>query len=495
MKTGVTIIGGGIVGTAIARELSRYDVNILLVEKEADIAFGGSTKANTGVIHAGYHDVPGTLMARLCPRGNTLWSKLVSELDVPFKRVGAFVVALKERDMDVLRELKRRGRRNKVPDLEIIEESNELFKMEPNLSREAIAVLYAPTAGITCPYEAAIALAENATRNGVRILLGTEVTGITVEKAEVKGVQTNKGSIKTDYVINAAGLWADEISAMAGINHFTITPRKGEYLIFDKNLSGFVNHVLFPVPTITSKGVAVTPTVDGNLLVGPNAHGIRGKTDLTTTPAGLEEVLRSALNLVPKLSLKKGMIIANYAGLRAESSTGDFIIESYGEVRGFINVAGIKSPGLTSAPAIAEMVVDLLKKAGLELKEKDAFDPYRKSIDRSMRGLLVDKAERLIARDPSYGHIVCRCEHVTEGEVVEAVRRGATTLDGIKYRTRAGMGRCQGGFCSPRVIKILARELRISVESVTKRGGHSQLLPCRVKALLLRGEPVDRERR
>lgn len=494
MKTNVTIIGGGIVGTAIARELSRYDANILLVEKEPDIAFGGSTKANTGIIHAGYHDDPRTLMAKLCPPGNALWSKLAYELDVPFKRAGSFVVALKEEDLHVLKELKRRGIRNKVPDLEIIEEYDRLCEMEPNLNREAMAVLYAPTAGITCPYEMAIALAENATRNGVKILLGTEATGITVEKGGVKGVRTNKGNIETDYVINAAGLWADDISAVAGIGHFTITPRKGEYLIFDKELSGFVNHVLFLVPTPISKGIAVTPTVDGNLVVGPNACDIEDKTDLTTTSAGLKEILGSALNLVPKLSLKKDTIIANYAGLRAESNTGDFIIELYDEVMDFINVAGVKSPGLTSAPAIAEMVVNLLQKAGLELKEKEAFNPYRKSIDRSIRELFFGKAEKLIARDASYGHVICRCEHVTEGEVVEAVRRGAATLDGIKYRTRAGMGRCQGGFCGPHVIKILARELGIPAEDVTKRGGDSQLLPCRVKELLLRGELVESER-
>lgn len=485
MKTDIVIIGGGIVGTAIARELSRYDVNTILVEKEADIAFGGSTKANTAVIHAGYDDAPGTLKARLCPRGNALWSKLASELEVPLKRLGSLVVALKEEDMRVLRELKRRGRKNKVPDLEIIEDHKRLFELEPNLNKEAVAVLYAPAAGITSPYEMAIALAENAVRNGVKILLGTKTTGITLERAEVKGLQTNKGYIETDYVINAAGLWADEVSAMAGIDRFIITPRKGEYLVFDKNLSGFVNHALFPIPTPISKGIAVTPTVDGNLLIGPNAHDIEDKTDLTTTSAGLEEVLRGALNLVPKLSSKRGMIIANYAGLRAEPATGDFIIKSYDEARGFINVAGIKSPGLTSAPAIAEMVVDLLKNTGLELKEKDSFNPYRKSIDRSIRELSVDEAEKLIDRDPRYGHVICRCEHVTEREVVEAIRRGATTLDGIKYRTRAGMGRCQGGFCTPHVIRILARELGVSAENVTKRGGDSQLLPCRVKALLL----------
>ena len=485
MKAEVVIIGGGIIGASIARELSQYDVDIVLVEKESNTAFG-STKANTGIIHAGYDDMPGTVKADLCRRGNALWSKLSSELDVPFKRIGSLVVALKDDDMGILEELKERGEKNRVLGLEIVGR-DRLFQMEPNLNEESIAALYAPTAGIADSCEMAIALVENAVQNGVRVLLETKVRKILIKKGEVEAIQTNRGRIEADYVINAAGLHADEISAMVGVSHFSITPRRGEYRVMDKKLGGFVNHILFPTPTPISKGIVVTPTIEGNLLIGPNAHDIEDKTDVATTSTGLEEVFRGAVKLVPKLSLKKNMIIANYAGLRAESSTGDFIIEAYDEVRGFINAAGIKSPGLTAAPAIAKKVVSILRRKGLKLKKKDTFNPHRKSIDRSIRELSLNKVKKLLAQDPKYGHIVCRCEYVTEGEVIEAIRRGATTLDGVKFRTRTGMGRCQGGFCTPRVIKILSRELGAPIEDVTKRGGNSHLLPYAIKSLLLGG--------
>ncbi len=487
METSVLIIGGGITGTAIARELSRYDVKVALIEKEVDISFGGATKANTAIIHAGYDDKPGTLAAKLCPRGNILWSRLASVLSIPFKRIGSLVVALGGEEASVLEELMERGGRNGVPNLKIIE-NEELFEMEPNLNREAIAGLYAPTAGIVSPYEAAIALAENAKQNGVSILLGTKATDVIVEDGEVKAVRTNNGRIYTRYVLNAAGLFADEISSMAGIKEFEIIPRKGEYVIYDKDLSGIVNHVLFPVPSPVSKGITVTPTVDGNIIAGPTAHDIKDKNDLTITLAGLEEVLDGAYKLVPELSARRDTIIAGFAGLRPQPTTEDFIIKSYREPFGFINVAGIKSPGLTSAPAIAEMVVDILKRGGLTLEEKDDFKPFRKPIEHPIRDFHPTKTEELIAKDPRYGHVVCRCEYVTEGEMMDAIHRGATTLDGVRYRTRAGMGRCQGGFCTPHVIKTIARELHVPVEEVTKRGNGSKILPYRAKQLLLGDE-------
>ena len=493
MKADVVIIGAGIVGLTIARELSRYDLNIIVVEKNSDIAFGSPTKANTGIIHAGYDDKPRTVKAKLCSKGNALWHKIAYEVAAPFKEIGSFVVALKEEDMTILKELKERGEKNGVPELEIIEDREELLKREPNLNEEAIAALHAPTTAITSPYELAIAMAENAMENGAKTLLDTEVTGVMVKKREVRSVQTSKGRIKTDYVVNAAGLQADEVSAMAGIDCFTIHPRKGEYYVFDKELNGFVQHILFPVPTPISKGVVVTPTVDGNMLIGPNAHDVKNKKDSATTSRGLDEVFSGALRLIPKLAEKKNMMIANFCGLRPESDTKDFILKAYDEVRGFVNAAGIKSPGLTAAPAVAQTVTVLLRKLGLELKEKDGFSALRKPIDRSVRRFDIERAKWLIARDPTWGHVVCRCERVTEGEVLEAIRRGATTLDGIKFRTRAGMGRCQGGFCTPHIIKILARELGISVQDVTKRGGNSRLLPYKVKELLLRAGLDDSE--
>lgn len=484
METSVLIIGGGITGITIAREFSKYDVKVILIEKEVDIAFGGPTKANTAIVHAGYDDKPGTLAAKLCPRGNLLWSKLASELSIPIKMTGSLVVALKDEEVPILKELMERGERNGVQGLKIIE-GEELFKAEPNLSGEAVAGLYAPTAKVLSPYEAAIALAENAKQNGVSIILGTKATDVIVEDDEVKAVQTNNGKIHTQYVINAAGLFADDISSMVGIKEFKIIPRKGEYVIYDKNLCGIVNHVLFPVPSPISKGITVTPTVDGNIIAGPTAHDIEDKTDLSTTFAGLEEVSNGACKLVPELSARHGAIITDFAGIRPEPTTEDFIIKSYKEPFGFINVAGIKSPGLTSAPAISEMAVDILKKEGLILKEKDNFKPFRKPIVHPIRDFHLAKTEELIAQDSRYGHVVCRCEYVTEGEILDAIHRGATTLDGVKYRTRSGMGRCQGGFCTPHIIKIIARELGVPPEEVTKRGGNSKILLHPAKKLLL----------
>ena len=493
MKADMVIIGAGIVGSTIARELSRYDLNIIVVEKNSDVAFGSPTKANTGIIHAGYDDKHGTIKAKLCSKGNALWHKIAPEVGAPFKEIGSFVVALKEEDMSILKELKERGEKNGIPDLEIITDPEELLKREPNLNGEAIAALHAPTAAITSPYELAMAMAENAMENGVKFFLDTGVTGIMVKKRELKSVQTNKGRIETNYVVNAAGLQADEVSAMTGIDRFTIHPRKGEYCVFDKELNGLVQQILFPVPTPVGKGIVVTPTVDGNILIGPNAHDVKHKNDSATTLKGLEEVFSGALRLIPKLAEKRNMMIANFCGLRPEPDTEDFIIESYDEVRGFVNAAGMKSPGLTAAPAVAQTVTVLLRKSGLELREKDSFNAFRRPIDRSVRKLAIERAKWLIARDPTWGHVVCRCEHVTEGEILEAIQRGATTLDGIKFRARTGMGRCQGGFCTPHIIKILARELGISVQDVTKRGGNSRLLSYNVKELLLRDELDDLE--
>jgi len=485
MKTRVLIIGGGITGTAISRELSKYRVNVVLIEKERDIAFGGPTKANTAIIHAGYDDKPGTMAAKLCKKGNAVWERLSTELGIPFKRIGSLVVALNDDELPVLYELMRRGKTNGVQDLRIITDE-ELFEAEPNLNRKAVAGLYAPSAGVVSPYEAAMALAENAKMNDVSILLETRATGIIIKDRKIRGVQTNRGTIHAEYVINAAGLFADEISAMAGIDDFKIIPRKGEYVIYDKDLTGLVRHILFPIPSPISKGITVTPTVDGNIIAGPTAHDIKDKRDTSTTFEGIKEVLRGACKLIPHLSFRRDAIISSFSGLRPQPSTGDFIIKSYEDPFGFVNVSGIKSPGLTSAPAIAEMVVDLLRAEGLRLEIKRNFKPYRRPIRRPFRNFNPVKAEVLIKKNPDYGHVICRCEHVTEGEIVEAIRRGATTLDGVKYRTRAGMGRCQGGFCTPHIIKILARELGVPVEDITKKGGSSNVLLYRAKQLLMR---------
>jgi glycerol-3-phosphate dehydrogenase len=274
---------------------------------------------------------------------------------------------------------------------------------------------------------------------------------------------------------------------MAGLDHFSIGARRGEYLVFDKELDGLVTRALFPIPTPLSKGIKVIPALDGNVLVGPTAEDLEDKGDVGTTAAGLSKAFEGGCRLVPELKRHGGKVIASYAGLRAVPSTGDFVIRGYEEMRGFINAAGIDSPGLTAAPAIAELVIGLLEKQGLELKPKATYRASRRPIDRSMRELSVEGVRRLVSRDPAYGHVICRCEHVTEGEIVEAIRRGATTLDGIKFRTRAGAGRCQGGFCTPRVLRLLARELGVRMEDLTKRGVGSVVLPCGVKSLLRGG--------
>lgn len=484
MKTDIAIIGGGITGTSIARELSKYNIKVILIEKEADVAFGIPTKANSAIIHAGYDDKPETLASKLCPRGNFLWPKIAAELSIPFKRIGSLVVALGDEEIPILEELMARGRKNGVPRLEIVERM-KLREMEPNLNPNAVAALYAPTAGIISPYEATTALMENARENGISFLLETEVSDVIVKDGDVKGLITERGEIDTAYVINASGLYADEISAKVGINDLRIVPRKGEYVVYDKDLDGLINHVLFPIPSPISKGIVVTPTVDGNILAGPNAHDVEDKRDSTVTSSGMEEVLNGAYKLIPELSSRRNAVITNFAGLRPQPNTGDFVIRSYEEPRGFINVAGIKSPGLTSAPAIAEMVVDILRNEGLQLEEKKNFNLFRKPIEHPIRDFHPHQTETTISRDPRYGHVVCRCEHVTEGEILEAIKRGATTLDGVKYRTRAGMGRCQGGFCTPHVIKILSRELGRPVEEVTKKGRGSEILIYPAKRLLI----------
>ncbi len=485
MKADVVIIGAGITGSTIAREVSRYDLDVTVVEKNFDVAFGSPTKANSGIIHAGYDDTPGTVKAALCSKGNALWHKIAPQIDAPLRENGSLVVALNEEEVKVLKELKERGIQNGVPGLEIIEGHEELLKKEPNLNGEAIAALYASTAAITSPYELAIAMAENAMENHVEFLFDTKVTNLEVKKGELRSVQTSKGRIEANYAVNAAGLQADEVSRMAGIDRFTIRPRKGEYYIIDNLLAGFVQQTLFPVPTPLGKGILVTSTIDGHILIGPNSTEVECKSDSATTSRGLSEVFSGALRLVPRLAEKKNHIIANFCGLRPESDADDFIIEGYDEVRGFINAGGIKSPGLTAAPAVAQVVIDLLMKTGLDLSLKNDFSIIRKPIDRAVRKLDLRRANRLIAQDPKYGHVVCRCEHVTEGEIVESVNRGATTLDGIKFRTRAGMGRCQGGFCTSHLIRILAKELQIPAESVTKRGEGTELLVCKTKQLLL----------
>ena len=467
----ITIIGTGVVGSAIARELSRYKLKICVLEKESDTA-SGTTKANSAIVHAGFDAEPGTLKGKLNAKGNAMFDELSKELDFPFKRIGSLVLCFDEKDLDGLYKLKKQGEENGVPGLEILD-GDKVKNMEPNISENAAAALYAPTGGIVCPYEMTIALAENAYTNGAEFKFDTKVESI--DKKDGKYViNTNKGSIETKLVINAAGIYADEINNMVSKNKLKIIPRKGEYCLFDKAVGNTVSKTIFQLPTKMGKGVLITPTVDGNLLVGPNAVDIDDKEDLDTTSEGINDILEKASLSVKSIPVRQ--VITSFSGLRAHSTAGDFIIGEAEDAENFINTAGIESPGLSSAPAIAKMVEGMVVKK-LSPEKNDKFNPIRKGIPK-FREMSNEERKKLIAQDHRYGKIVCRCETVTEGEIVNAIQRpfGAKNLDGIKRRTRAGMGRCQCGFCSTRLVDILARELKVDPKSITKYGKGSNIL-------------------
>ncbi|MEM2920800.1 MAG: NAD(P)/FAD-dependent oxidoreductase [Candidatus Bathyarchaeia archaeon] len=476
MKADVVVIGAGIVGAWIARELAKYDLATVVVEKESDVAQGAS-KANTAILHAGYDPEPGTLKAALCVRGNQLYDELAEQLHISIKRTGSLVVAFSDEETDVLRELLRRGIENGVQGLRIVDR-DELRAIEPNLNPASIAGLYTRSAGIVNPFEAVLACAEEASLNGVRFILDTEVTGFTISDREVKEVATTHGRICTEIVVNASGVYADTVAGEAGLKTFKITPRKGEYMVLDPNIGDIVHTVLFPIPTTVSKGITVTPTTDGNILIGPTSEEIQDRTDVSTTQEGLKKVLTESQKLVPSISPRD--VIRVFAGIRAVSDTNDFIIESSKDVEGFINVAGIQSPGVTAAPAIAEMVVKIVGEL-VNLRPKETV--RRRHCVRSFRDASLDERRQLFQIDHRYGRVVCRCETVTEAEIVDAIHRvpGARTVDGVKVRTRAGMGRCQGSFCGPRVLEILCRELELHPSQVTLRGGGSWLLIGRCK--------------
>ena len=477
MKYDVTVIGAGVVGSLIARALSRYELKLCLVDKDSDVSMGAS-KANSGIVHAGYAAKPGTLKALLNVKGNEMMDTVASELGVPFKRIGSLVVGFGDDDLPALEKLLNDGKANGVPGLKVLDRT-EIAAIEPNLSEKASHALYAPTAGIICPYELTIAAAENAVSNGAEIRLGSPVTSI--EKIEDGFSVTAGGStFETKYIINAAGVYSDAIAAMAGDKSIDVFPRKGEYMLLDKSQGGMVNHVIFQTPTKYGKGILVTPTVDGNLLVGPTATDEDDKDDTSTTSEGLSVVSSKGLKSVPGLNLRE--VINSFAGLRSVPSNGDFTVAQSKSVEGLINVAGIESPGLSASPAIAEYTVGVLKEAGAELTPKKSFNPIRKPIPRFSEMTDEEKAAK-IKENPLYGRIICRCESVTEGEIVDAIHRpvGAHNLDAIKRRTRQGMGRCQGGFCIPRVMSILSRELGISEEEITKCGGDSKMIVGRTK--------------
>lgn len=471
MQYDVAIIGAGVVGSMIARALSGYELNVAVLERHAEPAEETSA-ANSGIVHAGYDAKPGSWKAKLNVRGNALMEDLCRDLDVPFRRTGSLVLAFDEADRRELDRLYDYGQQNGVPGLHILERE-EVLRREPSVSEAVQAALYAETAGVVCPYELTQAALEVACASGAEFLREFQVQGIVRYGAKYVITAADGRTVEAHMVVNAAGVFSDRIAAMVGDNSFSIRPRKGQYILFERALGDYVKSVIFQTPRNGSKGVLVAPTVDYNLFVGPNADYVPDPEDVSTTPEGLDEIASCARKSVGAIDLR--MAITNFAGLRASSTTRDFVLTN--PEPGFFNAAGIESPGLSASPAIAEHMVEMLRRAGLVLKKRAGWTGRRAPVARFREMDLAARQEK-IREDPSYGRMVCRCETVTEGEIRAAIRRpaGARTIDGVKRRTRAGMGRCQGGFCSPRVMEILAEELGCGLEEITKFGGDSRVL-------------------
>lgn len=463
----VAIIGAGVIGGMVARELSRYDLKICLLEKGNDVALGAS-KANSGIVHAGFDAKEGSWKAKLNVQGSEMMERVAGELGVRYRRNGSLVLGFDEADRRTVEDLYRRGKKNGVRALQILT-GEQIRAVEPNASPSATVALYAPTGAIICPYGLTIAAVGNAMDNGCVLKRNFEVKSI-ARKNDVWHIFSGSETVCATRVVNCAGLFADEIARMIGDSSFTISPRRGEYMVLDRECGDLVRTTVFQTPSVKGKGVLVTPTVDGNLLVGPTGEDIEDKTDTSTTAAGLSYVRDCAMRSVPELDLR--YVITSFSGLRAVGSTGDFILTR--PMPGFFHAAGIESPGLTSSPAIAKVVRDFLADDGLELREKPDFDPIRRPMN-FFEAMTTEQKNALIRLDPRFGKTVCRCENVTEGEIVYAVfaNPGAVDVDGVKRRTRSGMGRCQGGFCMSRVLEILARELAVDPMTITKSGGGS----------------------
>ncbi len=481
MKTyDVVVIGAGIVGCMAARFLSRYQLDILLIDKESDVGMGASS-ANSAIVHAGYDPMPGTLKAAMNVAGNAMWDALATELSFAFDRRGDYVVAIGPEELPTLETLLEQGRRNGVPGMHTIS-GDQMRAREPNINPQVSGALWAPTGGICDPFLAVVATAENAVQNGVTLLLETRFEDFLLSAGRITGVRTSRGDFGCSWVVNAAGLHADTVMHCAGVRPgFTITPRRGEYCVLDR-AEIQVNNVMFPVPSARGKGILVTSTTHGNAIIGPNSNAAVDKNDTGITGDGLAEIWSGAQKLVP--GLRPGHTISMFAGLRATGNAPghDFIIEIPPEQRGMVNLGGIESPGLTSAPAIALRVVELLRDAGLPLREKRDWNPIRPPRPR-FRDLPREEQIKLIRENPAYARVICRCETVTEGEIEAEIHAPipARTYDAIKRRTYLGTGRCLGSFDMPRVVAILARELGLPPEQVSKKGAGSEFLVRRTK--------------
>ena len=465
----VIVIGAGVMGAAVSRELSKYKLNIMVLDKENDVS-NGTSKANSAIVHAGYDAKEGTLMAKYNVLGAGMYESLCKEIGAPYKNVGSYVLAFSEEERKHIEKLYQRGLTNGVPQMEILEK-DEILRREPNINKNVVAALYAGSAGIVGPWEFTIKLLENAALNGTEVLVDAEVSNIEKLQDGYKVILKDGRSFETKVVINAAGVYADKINDMVSKNHFDIHPRIGEYYVLDKVQGKLTNSVLFQCPTIMGKGILVTKTVHGNIMIGPTAEDVESKDYVGTTTHGLDDIRRQAEKTISGINYRDS--IRNFTGIRAESSTGDFIIGEVSDAPNFFNIAGTKSPGLSSAPAIgvdvAKMVVEKL--GAVKKEDFKQNKPQIHFIELSPE----EKAE-VIKKDPRYGRIICRCESITEGEIVDVIHRmvGARTVDGVKKRCRPGTGRCQGGFCGPRVQEILARELGKELNEIVldKKGAY-----------------------
>ncbi len=468
----VAIIGGGVTGSAIARELSRYDLNVCLLESAEDVC-SGTSKANSAIVHAGFDAASGSMMAKMNVEGNRLMEQLSKDLDFPFRRNGSLVLCFSEEDMPGLQALYVRGVENGVPGVRIIS-GDEARAMEPNLTDEVVAALYAPTGGIVCPFNMTVALAENAADNGVEFRFLSEVTEVKPIEGGYELSVEGKEPVTAAYIVNAAGVYADRFHNMVSREKITITPRKGDYCLLDQEAGHHVDKTIFQLPGKYGKGVLVTPTVHGNLLIGPTARDIDDKEGTYTTAEELAEVTSKSARGVKNIPYRQ--VITSFSGLRAHEAGHEFILGEVKDAEGFFDAAGIESPGLSSAPAIGVYLADMIAaKAGAAKKEH--FIATRKGIPHVAA---MDREERaaLLKERPDYGTIVCRCENVSEGEIVDSIRRtlGARSLDGIKRRVRQGMGRCQAGFCTPRTMEILSRETGIPMEEICKNRPGSEMI-------------------
>jgi len=464
------IIGAGVVGAMCARSFTMQGMKVCITEKESDVAMG-ATKANSAIVHAGFDATEGRLKAKLNVKGSQMMEDICLKLGVKYQNNGSVVVGFNEEDLNHIKELKKRGDANGVKGLEVLM-GEEVFKKEPGLSKNVTSALWAPTGAIVCPYDLTVAAIGNAMDNGADLKTNFHVKSI-CEKDGVYTVSNGEESIQANIVINAAGIYSDYVASLIGDCSFTVHPRKGEYILLDKPKKLPVKATVFRTPTKMGKGILVTPTVDGNVLLGPTSVDMEDKDDTSTQSEGFKKILSQATENVDGLSLNKS--ITSFCGLRAAGSTGDFIITS--PRKGFINLGGIESPGLSASPAIAEYVLEMLTGQGFKFEPKKDFNPIRKSMH-FFREMNIDEKNSVIKKDPAYGKIVCRCEGVTEGEILYAIRQNPrpTDLDGIKRRTRAQMGRCQGGFCMPYVAELLSKETGVSMENITKSGKNSRII-------------------